>query len=180
MRTALLLAAALAGAAHAEPAPKRQAPTVAYFISLQEVGAFTPEEMAERHTGGGLDDDAQAADTALNDWKLCATDSLAHWADLKQGLGTLIDGAYGRCADRERAYRDSLLKVQQDNGRPIIDLNLAKSMMRMLEEVWRPRLTAAALDQDLAALKGVPKGVVTVGSDTPAPPPPTKERERRR
>ena len=175
----LLLAAALAGAARADPpAAKRQPPTVAYFISLQEVVAFTSEEMVERHAGGGLDPDAQVADSALNDWKLCVLDGLARWAELKPGPGTLIDGAYGRCADRERAYRDSLLKLSQD-GRAMIDLNLAKSMARMLEDVWRPRLTAAALDQELAALKP-PRGTVTVGAEAaPAePPPPPRERRR--
>ena len=180
MRTAaLLLAAAVAAAAaRADPPPKRVAATVAYFISLQEVPAFTPDEMVARRTGGGLDADAQAADAALNDWKLCALDALTRWAELKPGPGTLVDGAYGHCADRERAYRDDLLKVSQD-GRTIIDLNLAKSMVRMLEEVWRPRLIAAALDQDLAALKE-PRGVVTVGSEAaPAEPlPPTHERRR--
>ena len=175
----LLLAAVLAGTARADP-PKRQAATVAYFISLQEVAAFSPEEMTERHASGGLDGEALVADAALNDWKLCVQESLTRWAELRPGPGTLIDGAYGRCADRERAYRDSLLKVTQD-GRQTIDLALAKSMMRNLEETWRPRLVAAVLDQDLAAIKGPTTGMVTVTGDAPAAATPTSPaRERKR
>ena len=150
----LAAAALLAGAARADPpdrpSPKRVAATVAYFSGLQEAGPFTPEEMAQRKESGGLDAEAIAADAALNDWKLCVLDAIRRWSELHPGPGALVDGAFGRCADRERAYRDQLTRLSQD-GRLVVDLQLGKSMMRTLQETWRPRLIAAALDQELAA-----------------------------
>lgn len=124
--------------------------TVALFSGLQELPPFSPEEMAARHKDAGDDAEGIAADTALNDWKLCVLDSLNHWAELGEGPGTLIDGAFGRCADVERAYRLHLQQVTQ-NGRTVVDVQMARTMTRTLEEIWRPRLIAAALDQALAA-----------------------------
>ena len=132
------------------PAPKRVAATVAYFSLLQEAGPFPADEMAQRQASGGLDADALAADGALNAWKTCVLEAIGRWAELHPGPGTLVDGAFGRCADGERRYRDQLLRLTQD-GRLVVDMQLARSLMRTLEEVWRPRLIAAALDQELAA-----------------------------
>lgn len=140
---------AAVGARADPPAPKRVAASIAYFGALQEAGAFSPDEMAQRKASGGLDADALAADEALNVWKTCVTEAIGRWGELHPGPGTLVDGAFGRCADAERAYRDALLHVTQD-GRLVVDMQLARSMMRTLEEAWRPRLIAAALDQELA------------------------------
>lgn len=125
--------------------------SAAYFLGLQELPAFTPEEMAIRQTGATGDPEALAADRSLNDWKLCALDSIVHWADLKAGRGEIVDGAIGRCVDIERDYRNHLLKITQD-GRLLFDLSFARQMARSLEEAWRPRILAAALDHDLDML----------------------------
>lgn len=151
----ILLATAVlvACAAHAEPGPsaKRSGATqnmIAFFSNLQEAPASSPEELADRRVNAGEDDEGVAADAALNDWKLCVLASLDRWAVLKQGLGTLVDGAFGRCVDIERQYRTHLLRLTQD-GRVVVDLNMGRAMTRALEEAWRPRLIAAALDQQL-------------------------------
>ena len=141
--------------------------TVALFSGLQEQPPFSPEEMAARHKDAEDDPEGIAADTALNDWKLCVLDSLNHWAELGEGPGTLVDGAFGRCADVERSYRLHLQQVTQ-NGRAIVDVQMARAMTRSLEEIWRPRLIAAALDQALAAKRArptpVPPGTTRPGS----------------
>ena len=54
----------------------------------------------------------------------------------------------GRCSDIERDYRNHLLKITQD-GRLLFDLSFARQMAKSLEETWRPRILAAALDHDL-------------------------------
>ncbi|MDO6416830.1 hypothetical protein Q4F19_20775 [Sphingomonas sp. BIUV-7] len=126
--------------------------SAAYFLGLQELPAFTPEEMIARHDGATGDAEALAADTALNDWKLCALESITHWAELKPGRGEIVDGAMGRCIDIERGYRNHLLKITQD-GRLLFDLSFARQMARSLEEAWRPRLLAAALDHDLEVVR---------------------------
>ena len=125
--------------------------SAAYFLGMQELPAFTPEEMEIRRAGAIGDDEALAADKALNAWKLCALDSIAHWAELKAGRGEIVDGAMGRCSDIERDYRNHLLKITQD-GRLLFDLSFARQMAKSLEETWRPRILAAALDHDLEAL----------------------------
>lgn len=122
--------------------------TVALFSGLQELGPLTDEQMAERHKDDG-DPDGAAADLALNRWKRCVIDAVARWAELRQGPGTLAEGAFGRCADVESEYRGHLSRIKQD-GRTVIDLQLARAMMRGLREAWQPRLIAAALDQELA------------------------------
>lgn len=136
-----------AGATPATPSTKQF--TVAYFNLAQEQGPLSPEDLAARQQDAANGGEAAAADLALNEWKLCALDSLVRWAPLKEGPGTLVDGAYGRCGDLERSYRGHLMKIVQD-GRIIVDLNLAKLMTKGLEDAWRPRLIAAALDQALA------------------------------
>ncbi|QJU56396.1 hypothetical protein HL653_00115 [Sphingomonas sp. AP4-R1] len=125
--------------------------SAAFFLGLQELPAFTPEEMAARHQGATGDPEALAADQALNDWKLCALESITHWADLKPGRGEIVDGAMGRCVDVEHAYRGHLLKITQD-GRLLFDLSFARQMAKSLEDAWRPRILAAALDHDLEAV----------------------------
>jgi hypothetical protein len=125
--------------------------SAAYFLGLQELPAFTPEEMALRHDGATGDPEALAADTALNDWKLCVLDSIPHWADLKPGRGEVVDGAMGRCVDTEHDYRNHLLKISQD-GRLLFDLSFARQMAKSLEDAWRPRILAAALDHDLEVM----------------------------
>lgn len=122
--------------------------SAAFFLGLQEMPAFTPEEMAVRHQGATGDPEALAADQSLNDWKLCALDSITHWADLKPGRGEIVDGAMGRCVDIEHDYRGHLLKISQD-GRLLFDLSFARQMAKSLEDAWRPRILAAALDHDL-------------------------------
>jgi hypothetical protein len=156
MRRAAWLLLAFAGAAGAAPTEGRQAPTVALFSELQDAPPFSADEMAERQKGVTGNDEASAADLALNNWKNCVIESLARWAPLRQGPGTLIDGAYGRCADIERAYRGHLMRITQ-GGRQVVDVSMARSMTRMLEDAWRTRLTAMALDQDLARLQQQPQ-----------------------
>lgn len=145
-RWSLLALAACAEAAAPEP---RQARTVALFSELQEAPAFSAEEMAARQQDMAAGDEGAAADLALNSWKNCVVDALARWAPLRQGTATLIDGAFGRCADIERGYRAHLMRITQD-GRVVVDVSMARGMTRVLEEAWRPRLTALALDQELA------------------------------
>lgn len=152
-RTFLLATIGLAAfAARAEPAgpAKRASPqnTIAFFSNLQEAGPSSPEEIAERQGEAGGDGEGIAADAALNEWKTCVLASISRWAALKQGPGTIVDGAFGRCADIERQYRAHLLRLTQD-GRVVMDLNMGRAMTRTLEEAWRPRLIAAALDQEL-------------------------------
>jgi hypothetical protein len=126
--------------------------SAAYFLGLQELPAFTPEEMALRHEGATGDPEALAADKSLNEWKVCALGSIDHWAELKPGRGEIVDGAMGRCVDIERDYRNHLLKISQD-GRMLFDLSFARQMARTLEDTWRPRILAAALDHDLEVVR---------------------------
>ncbi len=137
----------LAAAASAAP-PQR---TVALFSDLQDAPPFSADEMAARQKEVDAKDEGAAADLALNSWKTCVIESLTRWAALHQGPGTLIDGAYGHCADIERDYRIHLMRITQE-GRQVVDVSMARSMTKMLEEAWRPRLTAMALDMDLARL----------------------------
>ena len=130
------------------PPPTSAHMTVAYFNEQQETAPATPEELAARLKGRPDNDEGAAAETALNDWKLCVLDALVRWDALGQGPGTLIDGAYGRCGDLERQYRTHLTKIVL-NGRTMIDLNFARAMVKSLEDSWRPRLVAAALDHML-------------------------------
>ncbi len=143
----LLLASSMAAGA-ATP-DSRQPRTIALFSELQEAPAFSAEEMAIRQKDVAANDEGAAADLALNTWKTCVLEALDRWAPLKQGPGTLIDGAYGRCADIEHSYRSHLMKLSQD-GRQLVDTSMARSMTRLLEEAWRLRLTAVVLDRDLA------------------------------
>jgi hypothetical protein len=147
MRRLALLALGLATAAGAAP-PQR---TVALFSELQDAPPFSADDMAARQKDADAKDEGAAADLALNNWKNCVTESLTRWAPLRQGPGTLIDGAYGRCADTERDYRSHLMRITQD-GRQVVDVSMARSMTRMLEEAWRARLTAMALDMEMARL----------------------------
>lgn len=149
MRRACWSLLAIAACAQAGVPEPRQAPTVALFSELQEAPAFSAEEMAARQKDVAAGDEGAAADLALNNWKNCVIDALARWALLPQGIGTLIDGAFGRCADVERSYRAHLMRITQD-GRLVVDVSMARGMTRVLEEAWRPRLTAMALDQALA------------------------------
>jgi hypothetical protein len=151
MRGFALLLAAVASTAGAAPDGKPPR-TVALFMELQDAPPFSSDEMASRQKDAQPSDEGAAADLALNNWKTCVIESLARWAPLKQGPGTLIDGAFGRCADIERDYRGHLMRITQD-GRQVVDMSMARSMTRMLEEGWRPRLTALALDRDLAQLQ---------------------------
>lgn len=151
----------LATAASAAP-PQR---TVALFSELQDAPPFSAEEMAARQKEVDAKDEGAAADLALNSWKNCVIESLTRWAPLHQGPGTLIDGAYGHCADIERGYRGHLMRITQD-GRQVVDVSMARSMTKMLEDAWRPRLTAMALDMELARLPQPP-----VTPPTPATPP---------
>jgi hypothetical protein len=154
MRAWAWAALGLATAVSAAP-PQR---TVALFSELQDAPPFSAEEMAARQKDADAKDEGQAADLALNNWKTCVIDSLTRWAPLRQGPGTLIDGAYGRCADIERDYRSHLMRIIE-GGRQVVDVSMARSMTHMLEEAWRTRLTAMALDMDMARLPA------------PAPPP---------
>ena len=140
----LLLAA---GAASAVPAKQS---SVAYFNLAQEQGPLSPEDLGARQAEAETGGETVAADLALNAWKLCVLESLVRWAPLKEGPGTLVDGAYGRCGDLERDYRSHLMKITQD-GRVVVDFQLAKLMTKSLEDAWRLRLIATALDQTLAA-----------------------------
>lgn len=160
MRAWAWAALGLATAASAAP-PQR---TVALFSELQDAPPFSAEDMAARQKDADAKDEGQAADLALNNWKMCVTESLTRWAPLRQGPGTLIDGAYGRCADVERDYRGHLMRITQD-GRQVVDVSMARSMTHMLEEAWRTRLTAMTLDMDLARLP--------VPAPAPAQPAPT-------
>ena len=144
-----MLLSLLLGLATATPAPAKQ-PGVAYFNLAQEEGPLSPEDLAARREAAETGGEPVAADLALHDWKRCVVGALGRWAPLKEGAGTLVDGAYGRCGDLERGYRGHLMKITQD-GRAIVDLNLAKLMTKSLEDAWRLRLIAAALDQALAA-----------------------------
>jgi hypothetical protein len=154
----------LATAAGAAP-PQR---TVALFSELQDAPPFSAEEMAARQKDADAKDEGQAADLALNNWKNCVIESLTRWAPLHQGPGTLIDGAYGRCADAERDYRAHLMRITQD-GRQVVDVSMARSMSKMLEDAWRLRLTAMVLDMDLARVQAQPAAPV---QPAPAPMPP--------
>lgn len=136
------------GAVYAEKPLTAQA-AVTFFIEAQDVPPFTPEQMAERGRLLGDEPEAAAADAALNQWKLCVQESLVRWAPLNQGPGTLIDGAFGRCADIQRDYRLNLTRMTP-GGRQVIDTNLSRTLARSLEEAWRPRLVAATLEQALA------------------------------
>lgn len=160
---ALLGLATAAGAAQ----PQR---TVALFSELQDAPPFTAEEMAARQKEIDAKDEGAAADLALNNWKNCVIESLTRWAPLRQGPGTLIDGAYGRCADIERDYRGHLMRIMQD-GRQVVDVSMARSMTKMLEDAWRTRLTAMALDMDLALL---PQPAISPNQPAPAPAVPPK------
>ena len=122
-------------------AQKRVKRTIATIGAVQDLPAFTPEQLEQRRVEFG---DA---------WKLCVTESLVRWAPLGEGPGTLIDGAYGRCGDIERRYRELLTRITQD-GRALIDPSMARQMTNALRESWRPRLVAAALDQKLARVPG--------------------------
>ena len=144
------LAWALLGFATAAGAAQPQR-TVALFSELQDAPPFSADEMAARQKEVDPKDEGAAADLALNNWKNCVIESLTRWAPLKQGPGTLIDGAYGRCADAERDYRGHLMRITQD-GRQVVDVSMARSMSKMLEDAWRLRLTAIALDMDMARL----------------------------
>jgi len=144
--------------------------TVALFSELQDARPFTTEEMAARQKEIEGKDEGAAADLALNNWKNCVIESLTRWAPLRQGPGTLIDGAYGRCADIERDYRGHLMRITQD-GRQVVDVSMARSMTKILEDAWRTRLTAMALDMDLARL---PQPVTPPTQPAPAPAVPPK------
>ena len=147
--TAMLMLAGIAAPSFAEPLSKRNQLT-AFFSRMQEGAPITPDQLAA-HKAEGIDDpESIAADLALNDWKTCVIDALPRWADLGQGPGTIVDGAFGRCADVQALYRTHLQRMTQD-GRQVMDLQMARTMTRSLEEAWRPRLIAAALDQMLAA-----------------------------
>jgi len=173
MRRAAWLLLAFAGAAGAAPTEGRQPPTVALFSELQDAPPFSAEDMAERQKGASANDEASAADLGLNNWKKCVIESLDRWAPLRQGPGTLVDGAYGRCADVEREYRSHLMRITQA-GRQVVDVSMARSMMRMLEDAWRTRLTAMALDRDLARLQQpeTPQQPATPSRPATAPPQP--------
>jgi len=168
MRAAALLLLGIAAAAGAAPPESRQARTLALFSELQDAPPFSPADMAARQKDASPNDEAAAADAALNNWKACVIESLARWAMLRQGPGTLIDAAFGRCADIERDYRTHLMRITQD-GRQVVDVSMGRSMTRMLEEAWRPRLTAMALDQELARLPATPQAASTQGAAPPGP-----------
>ena len=163
----LLLGVTSAATAVPDGKPPR---TVAIFMELQDAPPFSAEDMTARQKDAQPSDEGAAADLALNNWKTCVIDSLARWAPVKQGPGTLIDGAYGRCADLERDYRGHLMRITQD-GRQVVDMSMARSMTRMLEDGWRPRLTALALDRDLAQLQAAASAPVA------APPPPASSKQ---
>ena len=166
------VAAALLLATAASPEkPLTPQSAVTFFIEAQDVPPFTSEEMAERGRMLGNEPEAAAADAALNQWKLCVGEALTRWAPLNQGPGTLIDGAFGRCADIQRDYRLNLTRMTP-GGRQVIDINLSRTMTRSLEEAWRPRLVAATLEQALARLPATP----VPSPKPPTPPPSIKER----
>ena len=161
------LAWALLGLATAAGAAQPQR-TVALFSELQDAPPFSAEDMAARQKDADSKDEGQAADLALNNWKNCVIESLTRWAPLRLGPGTLIDGAYGRCADAERDYRGHLMRITQD-GRQVVDVSMARSMSKMLEDAWRLRLTAMALDMDLARIQA-PTPAAQPASIVPAKP----------
>ncbi len=150
MRRLGLLLFGMATVAGAAPEARQQR-TVALFSELQDAQPFSAEDMAARQKELSASDEGSAADLALNNWKNCMIESLVRWAPLRLGPGTMIDGAFGRCADIERDYRGHLMKITQD-GRQVVDVSMARSMTKMLEDAWRPRLTAMALDQEMARL----------------------------
>jgi hypothetical protein len=148
---ALTLVLAEDPAPAAPPMPKAFAQSAtAYFNALQDTGPLGPADLAARFKDRPPTDEAVIAETSLNQWKLCVLDALARWAPIQsQGTGTLIDGAFGRCGELERQYRDHLSKVTQ-GGRTLMDYQFARVMTKTLEDVWRPRLVAVLLDQALA------------------------------
>jgi hypothetical protein len=148
-RHAAWLAAALI-AAPASAAPRQN--VVAAFSALQDAPPLTPDQLVER---AKADEDLATAERLLNEWKRCVVGALDRWAPLHHGPALLIDGAFGRCADVERAYRDALTLVTQDGRRPI-DTALARNLTQMLRDSWRARLTAMALDRELVALTPTP------------------------
>ena len=131
----------------ADKAPPREG-AVGAFTALQELPPLTPEEMAARRKP---DDDAAiaGAETALNEWKTCVQGALTRWAAIQPGPGLVVDGAIGLCSEIERNYRIQLMRIVE-NGRLVIDMQMARTLLRNLEEAWRPRLLAAALDLELA------------------------------
>lgn len=152
---ALALLAMLA----APPAAAQKALTgqtaVTFFVEAQDLPVLSPEQLAERARQIGDEPEAVAADASLNGWKQCVQEALVHWAPLGQGPGVLVDGAWGRCADLARDYRGHLVRMTP-GGRQVIDTQLARNLTRSLEEAWRPRLVAQALDQTLAARPATP------------------------
>lgn len=135
----------------APPMPKALTQSAtAYFNALQETGPLSADDLATRFKDRLATDEAVLAETALNQWKVCVLDALVRWAPIQsQGTGTLIDGAFGRCGELQRQYRDHLVKVTQ-GGRTLMDYQFARVMTKTLEDVWRPRLVAVLLDQALA------------------------------
>jgi hypothetical protein len=157
------------------PALAQAVPTqgvLGLFNSAQELPVFTPEQLEARRAMFGNDPEAVAADQALNDWKECVADALVRWSALKPGVGLMIDGAYGRCADLERQYRDHLMRITQ-GSRVVVDAQLARSLTRLLEDTWRPRLSAMALDDQLLHQPAAPPA-------TPVPALPSENGSARR
>jgi len=151
----------LAAPSSADPAGKRSQIS-AFFSRMQDGGPLTQAEL-DAHRSEGIDEpESIAADVALNDWKKCVIDSLPRWAELGQGPGTIVDGAFGRCADAQTLYRTHLQRMTQD-GRQVMDLQMARSMTRSLEETWRPRLIAAVLDPMLASRHAAPPAAAPAG-----------------
>ena len=167
----LLLALLCLSAETAAPKAITAQTAIIFFAEAQDVPAFTPDELAARAKTLGDEPEAIAADAALNQWKQCVQEALVHWAPLVQGPGTLIDGAFGRCADVARDYRAHLIRMTP-GGRQVIDVQLARGMTRTLEEGWRPRLTAMVLDQLLA------RQPTPGSSGPPARDPPARREER--
>jgi len=158
---AALALIALAAPGLADPVAKRSQLS-AFFSRMQESGPLTDAQI-EAHRAEGIDEpESIAADTALNDWKKCVLDALPRWAELGEGPGTIVDGAFGRCADAQILYRTHLQRMTQD-GRQVMDLQMARAMTRALEDAWRPRLIAAALDQMLAIRHPAPPAPAPVG-----------------
>jgi hypothetical protein len=58
------------------------------------------------------------------------------------------------------------MKITQD-GRQVVDVSMARGMTHVLEEAWRPRLTAMALDQELARLQAPPSTAAPAQSVKP-------------
>jgi hypothetical protein len=160
MRPAWLAAALFTAAAPAA----QKASLVAAFSALQEAPIATPEELAEQTRGDG--EDVVSAARSLNEWKVCVVDGIGRWAPLHHGPALLIDGAIGRCADLERHYRDALIGLSQDGRRPV-DAAMARNLTGMLRDAWRSRLTAMALDRELAALPPPINPPVPIASGDP-------------